>query len=593
MDHSRQSFDTRRSPLSLLGRRTAILAATVAVTTVTWAHAASLSTSQFAEPLTQEYSLAGSYLSGRSALQAQDLGHAAEFFERALRLDPDNYYLQDRTFVMALADGNFDRAQPLIDRLLENDRDHFLAHFFKSAQALKARDYTQAIEALDGGDINPLSRLTFAIMAAWAEAGRGNTDKGVEILSTVEGPNWFELFTSFNAGLILEAADRRAEALDYYEEAYGADPGALRITNAYARALAANARQQEAFEVLDAYDQLVPNHPLLVATRDKITSGGTVDPLVTTPAEGVAEALYGLGSAISRDGEELSAVYLQTSRYLDEDLDAAAIALGTLFDQLGNNARAIEYLDSVDPASPMKREAEIQIGLHYNVLDDLEQARAHLEDLVKEDPSDLEAVTALGNVLRSHSLFEEAEAAYSAGISTLEEVKRQNWPLLYFRGITLERQDKWEQAEADFRKVLDLYPDQPMVLNYLGYSLVDRGMKLEEALEMIKTAVRLRPTDGYIVDSLGWVYYRLGRYEEAVSQLERAVALRPQDPILNDHLGDAYWKVGRKLEARFKWNHARDLEPEPDHLEKILDKIANGMPDDDGTLSIGQNSNER
>ncbi|MDD7910510.1 tetratricopeptide repeat protein [Pseudovibrio exalbescens] len=591
MDHSRLCVNDRPSRFIRVSRKAALLAATVAVSTLTWAHAANLSPAQITTPSAQNFSLAGSYLSGRSALQAQDLESAARYFEQALHLDPDNYYLQDRTFVMALADGDFERAAPLIERLLENDEDHFLAHFYKSAKAIAEDDFDAAIEALNGGDINPLSRLTFAIMSAWSEAGRGAPEKGIEFLTTVEGPNWFELFTSFNAGLIMESAGNGAEALKFYEEAYGADPGALRISNAYARALAANGRQKDALEVLDAYDQLVPNHPLLVDTRKAITDGDMLEPLATTPAQGVAEALYGLGSAISRDGEELSAVYLQTSRLLNPDLDAASIALGTLFEQLGNNHRAIEYLGEVDSASPMKREAEIQIGLHYNALENLEEAREHLQALVEEDPTDLEAVTALGNVLRSHSLFEEAEVAYSAGINTLETVERQNWPLLYFRGITRERQNKWEEAEADFREVLELYPDQPMVLNYLGYSLVDRGLKLDEALEMIKTAVRLRPTDGYIVDSLGWVYYRLGRYEEAVSQLERAVSLRPQDPIINDHLGDAYWKVGRKLEARFKWNHARDLEPEPDHLSEILNKIKHGMPLEE-TTNIGQNAND-
>ncbi|MBL6432409.1 MAG: tetratricopeptide repeat protein, partial [Alphaproteobacteria bacterium] len=179
---------------------------------------------------------------------------------------------------------------------------------------------------------------------------------------------------------------------------------------------------------------------------------------------------------------------------------------------------------------------------------------------------------------------------YSRGIDTISEPEPKHWALFYYRGICRERLKDWGPAEADFRQSLALSPDQPLVLNYLGYSLVDRGLKLSEALDMIRKAVELRPRDGYIVDSLGWAYYKLGRYEEAVVELEKAVALRPEDPIINDHLGDAYWKVDRRLEARFQWNHARDLEPEPEELPKILDKIENGLREDGAipAATVGQ-----
>lgn len=245
--------------------------------------------------------------------------------------------------------------------------------------------------------------------------------------------------------------------------------------------------------------------------------------------------------------------------------------------------RAIEALMMVPDDSVLKREAEIQVGMNYNALEMVDEARSHLEELIKQDPSDLEAVIALGNILRAHEIYEDAEATYTKGIDTISELQSQHWLMLYFRGIARERLGKWELAEADFRKALELNEDQPLVLNYLGYSLVDQGLKLDEALGMIKKAVELRPTDGYIVDSLGWVYFRLGRYEEAVKELERAIELRPADPVINDHLGDAYWMVGRRNEARFQWNHARDLGPDAEELPKILEKIAEGLKEVPGT----------
>ena len=173
--------------------------------------------------------------------------------------------------------------------------------------------------------------------------------------------------------------------------------------------------------------------------------------------------------------------------------------------------------------------------------------------------------------------FEEAAKAYSRGIATITKETEDDWRIYYYRGVAYERSKQWPQAEADFQQALKLNPNQPQVLNYLGYSWVDMGINLDKALAMIKAAVDLRPNDGYIVDSLGWAYYRLGKYSDAVETLERAVELKPEDSTINDHLGDAYWQVGRKREALFQWAHARDLDPEKDQLPAILDKLAHGL----------------
>ncbi|WP_310619308.1 tetratricopeptide repeat protein [Flexibacterium corallicola] len=538
------------------------------------------------DSLATSSSFAGSYLSGRSALLSQDLDSAARFFALALSKDPQNYYLQDRAFVSSLANGDISKAEALISDIWKNDPDHFLSRFAGSALKIKQLKYDEAITILEHGDINPLSQLTFAIIKAWSLAGNGETQAGIETLDDSEGPKWFELFSNYTAGLLLESSHDWQAASDRYKASYIADPGALRVANAYARSLAVTGQTDEAITVLDEYDKLIPQHPILLQTRKAIANGSKFEPLALTPSQGVAEALYSLGAAISRDGEELAAAYLQLASHLNPDLGATSIALGALFNQIGDNERAIQYLEQVPENSPLKREAEIQIGLHYNTLDDLDSAREHLQALMEQDPTDAEAAASLANVLRAHEKFKEAETAYTQAIDADASITNDDWSLLYFRGITRERQNKWIEAEADFRSALEFRPNQPMVLNYLGYSLVDRGEKLDEALEMIKTAVSLRPTDGYIVDSLGWVYYRLGRYDEAVKELERAIALRPQDPVINDHLGDAYWKVGRKLEARFKWNHARDLDPEPSDLARIMKKIETGQLEEE-TTSVG------
>jgi len=530
------------------------------------------------------FTLSGSYLSGRLAGFQKDYAQAAAFYEETLAADPSNTMLLERTFLLKLANGDVEQAVVYSKELESAGLQNFLAQLTLGAQEMLDGRYEKANEELERGRNGPLAQLSIGISRAWTLYGSGKIDEAVAMIDGLEGPDWFEVFKSTHKAHLLFAAGRNQEALEAAESAYAIDQGALRVVDAYTRLLAANGRQKEALDALDQYDAQFRGHPKLDQTREAISSGEIIPPLVTDPAAGMAEILYGLGAVIGRDGgEELSTSYLQLALYLDPKAEFAAIALGSVFERMEQPERAIEALMMVPDDSVLKREAEIQVGMNYNALEMVDEARSHLEELIKQDPSDLEAVIALGNILRAHEIYEDAEATYTKGIDTISELQSQHWLMLYFRGIARERLGKWELAEADFRKALELNEDQPLVLNYLGYSLVDQGLKLDEALGMIKKAVELRPTDGYIVDSLGWVYFRLGRYEEAVKELERAIELRPADPVINDHLGDAYWMVGRRNEARFQWNHARDLGPDAEELPKILEKIADGLKEVPGT----------
>ena len=183
----------------------------------------------------------------------------------------------------------------------------------------------------------------------------------------------------------------------------------------------------------------------------------------------------------------------------------------------------------------------------------------------------------LGDLMRRNERWDDAIDSYTKAIDRVGVLEKRHWRILYSRGIVLERAKRWPEAEKDFLRALKFEPDQPYVLNYLGYSWVDKGVNLQKALRMIHNAVRKKPNDGYIIDSLGWVYYRLGNYEKAVLELERAVQLRPEDPIINNHLGDAYWRVGRELEARFQWKRALSFKPEAEVEDEVRKKLEKGL----------------
>lgn len=258
---------------------------------------------------------------------------------------------------------------------------------------------------------------------------------------------------------------------------------------------------------------------------------------------------------------------------------------------------AIKVYERMPATSPLKRNAQIQLATNLDAADRSEEAIKILRGVTTEDPKDIEAIMALGNVQRGRKKFSDCALTYSQGIDALPKTnekssEKSQWISYYYRGICEERSKQWQKAEVNMRKALELQPEQPHVLNYLGYSWIDQGVNLDEGMKMIKRAVDQRPDDGYIVDSLGWAYYRIGNFEEAVKNLERAIDLKPEDPTINDHLGDAYWRVGRTLEAKFQWAHARDLKPEAEELPKIEAKIENGLPDDTSSAASADKKKE-
>jgi tetratricopeptide (TPR) repeat protein len=523
----------------------------------------------------------GNYLAARLAGGQRDMVAAATYYRAALRADPKNGELIERTFLVVLASGVVEDAVPLAERVVGIDKSHRIARLALAARAIKRNQATAARAQLVESVRGPIADLTATLLTAWTYATVNEAKTGVELIDKLQGAEWYSAFKELHAGLILEAAGQRKEAGKRLERAYQADPTSVRIVDAYARWLARSGERDKALEVYAAFAKLLPRHPLVDAAVADLNAGRTPAPLVRTAAQGAAEVLYGLGAALARQGgEDLGLIYLQLAIYLDAEHPLALLSLADLYEQMKKADLAIEAYARVPASSPLKRNAEIQRGLNLDVLERSDEARAYLEKLVAEYPDDYDTAVALGNVLRARKQFKEAAEIYSKAIARIDKPARQHWTVFYFRGICYERSKDWKQAEADLEKALELYPEQPQVLNYLGYSWIDQGMNLDRGTQMVRRAVELRPNDGYIVDSLGWAYYRMGQYDAAAKELERAIELRPEDPVINDHLGDAYWKVDRRLEAHFQWRHARDLKPEAEDLAKIELKLKNGLADD-------------
>ena len=321
-----------------------------------------------------------------------------------------------------------------------------------------------------------------------------------------------------------------------------------------------------------------PDSPVMTAALQALSTGAPA-PLVDGPAAGAAEGFYTAAAVLGRDdAAEVVEIYLQIALHLAPRRDAARMMLGELYESRRRWADAIDTYRRVPANSPLAEQARLRQAWAVHSDGRTEEAITQLRAATDERPQAIDALVMLGDMLRGKERYGEAADAYGRAIGRVPQPNNRHWTLFYTRGIAFERSKQWPRAEADFQRALQLSPDQPLVLNYLGYSWVDRGERLDEARRMIERAVELRPNDGFIVDSLGWVLYRLGRFEEAAVRLERAVELQPDDPVINDHLGDAYWRVGRRVEARFQWERSLNLKPEPEARNATQRKLVEGLP---------------
>ena len=532
-------------------------------------------------------SFAGAFLAARTADVDHDYPTAITLYRKALEFDPANLEIRERLMISLLLDGQFEEGLAEAEALKEDDAVERITTLVRGLDAIRDERFDEAQKLLAYSGPNDLDRLTQTLIAAWADVGDDDGKRALDTVAKMAGPDWFKVFTDYHMGaMALQVGDTGAArthltAAITSEEAVATAPDTfMRAVMALARLEAAEGNTQKALDAIAVGDGMISNYAPLKALRESIEKGEKPEQQITTAIEGASAVLFSVGAALNRQGaEDMVSLYLQISHALDPDSADTLILLGGIAEKLEKPERAIGYYQQVPEDSPMRRISELQLGLALAGTDKVDEAREHLKELIASDPSDLRSYLAYGSVLSDAKDYAAMAANYDKAVEVIGPVPdRGDWTIFFQRGIAYERLKKWEQAEPNFRKALELNPEQPQVLNYLGYSWVDMNRNLEEGLDMIRRAVELRPDDGYVVDSLGWAYYRMGRFEEAVTELERAVQLRAGDATINDHLGDAYWRVGRKLEAVYQWNRALISEGEDINREQIKQKIADGLP---------------
>jgi tetratricopeptide (TPR) repeat protein len=519
-------------------------------------------------------SVTGSYLAGRQALTDLRTEDAARYFRSAAEGDWDNPIVIERSFIAYAANGQVSDAARVAKHMLELSAPNDLASLVIGTEAVKQRRYGAAAKELENVGGDTFAGITGGLLRAWALLGDGKPDEASKVLDEI-GQGGLEDFLVFHRALMADVAGNNKEALEFAAKAYETDPFVARIVEAYARMLGNAGRFDEAEEVIAKFEAQGLDHPLVAAVKAKLDLKQRPGVFAADVQSGAAEMFHSVGVALAREGSpDVSAVFLQLGMYLDPKSDVIDLVYGQLLDGAGQHDAANAIYDKLPADSPMKPMAVVRVAENLNAMGNRDEALRKLGNIVATNPEDLEALSVLGDMQRAAEKYAEAADTYTKALSVAGGDAPGDWRFYYVRGIAFERDKQWSKAESDFKRALELNPDQPQVLNYLGYSWVDQGINLMPALEMIQKAVAAAPNDGYIIDSLGWAYFRLGRFAEAVEQLEMAVQLRSTDPEINDHLGDAYW---RELEAKFQWNIAAAVDTEGAVKERVAKKLAGGL----------------
>ena len=531
-------------------------------------------------PATPPRSALGSYLAAQHAQVAHDYADAASFLDRALSADSSNYDLIRRTFLLRVSDGRIAEAVPLAQRITEIDGRSGLAGLVLLEQELKAGKFDDAAKDAQAMPREGAQRFSVPLLLAWSQAGRGQVGPALQALDTMGGGNaGLAPLRDLHAALIQDFTDHIDEAAAAYTKLIGgAQPPTWRVAELAGNFFERHGRAEDARR---AYTRSAAENALTdVATAGiaRIDKGVIPARLIANPADGAAEGLFDLAGLLNqRETVDASLVYARLALDLSPNFALAQMLIAEIRDSQERPADALALYRAIDSKSPYYWMAQLRAALELDALDKTNDAAAQLKAMAAERPSRAEPLVELGDVLRGHKRFAEAVTAYDTAIARTPNPQASDWRLFYSRGVALERSNQWPRAEADLKHALALQADQPLVLNYLGYSWIDKGENLTEALGMIKRAVELRPNDGYIVDSLGWAYYRTGDFSHAAEFLERAIELLPEDPTINDHLGDAYWRIGRTAEARYQWRRALQFLPEPDEVKGIQVKLDQGL----------------
>lgn len=524
-------------------------------------------------------SMSGAYLASRAAAYQGDMEARADFLSQALEHRPGDVTLVGQTYKAMVSVGRIDEASELARHLAEVNVVTELSPVTLLLDALAADDADATDDALARlGSEGPLG--TFALVAeAWATAQRGDHARALEILDTAAPGS--EPLVAYHVALLSDAAGEAGVAETAFSEAMKTgETVTWETTRAYGGFLERLGRGEDAAGLYRQFMEINPASPWFEEAALRALAGGA-PPARPDMLQAITDALAETARQLLGERQRTAALaLLNHAAWLQPADDRIHFMTGDVLSRLWRNAASAAAYGRVAPDSPLAWNARLRRVRSLNNAGFTEDAITLGHLLSRERPESADPFMAIGDVMRSHRRWDEAVEAYDEALHLLDEGSHRRPDLLFDLGAVLELTGQWERAEQALLESLESRPDDPWLLNHLGYSWADRNENLDEALDLIERALARTPNDGMVIDSLGWVLYRLGRYDEAVVELERAVGLEPAEAVIIDHLGDAYWKTGRYYEARFQWRHVLTLaRDDEDLVDAVRRKLEAGLDD--------------
>lgn len=516
----------------------------------------------------------GLFLAGQSAIDQGQGGDAADYFAKAENAagGSDAPLVQTHVFTAALLAGDVKQAAQIAPVAEQDPSIRHLAALTIAVEDMASGRGAKARAQL--ATIGPPYNAAAALLVPLAAAEAGDNEAAIA-LPVIEGDPVAGFSASIDQGLIFERLGRFDEA----ETALRAlvqrgDPGAVASADLGAF-LERRGRWADAVAIYDQALTRLPGDATLLADRVRAASHHGA-PAMPSLKETASEALTASASVlVIRREEEGALAYLRLALRLDPDRDSAWLLVGDILSDVGDKADARAAFQAPKPGSLAFVSARDKLAWSYQGDAQKDQALQIARSTLDAEPGSKEAATNLADILRADERYDESVGVLDRLIAT--EGGAPDWRLLYMRAVDYQQSDHWGEAERDLTLALKESPDEPELLNFLGYTWIDRGEKLHEALAMVQKAVNTNPKSGAMIDSLGWGYYRLGDYQTAVDKLEQAVSIEAGDPDVNNHLGDAYWRVGRRIEARYQWSRVLTLEPDAKLKTEVEAKLKSGL----------------
>lgn len=534
----------------------------------------------YAQPRPMEMppaTLSGSFLSGQFAQDRSDWDSASTFFAKILDTNPSEDDIQRRLMALEMGSGHYDQALIIADKVSKDGgKDKALANLLLSLASFKAGKFDEALQIVNNSQSDALGIAILPLLKTWAEAGQGKTN----ISQLKDSPSLV-----YQAVLVASYTKDKAvlsQLANDYD--FTKTPTPVSRLEDIALIFAHYGEADEAKSIYAALKSAIPDRASFYDEKVKLIDNNGDIPLPTnlnSPQVGLSDAVFDMAQILSNGYQDSARLFAHMSLYLNQDNPSSYELLAQIASNNKLYSEATDYLSRIDTSNDPQRKTQIQrqIAQLQVLAGHPDEAIRILKELV-ENEKNIDAQIQIGDIYRGQDDFKNALNAYNDAYDMLgNKITAKYWDLSFARGMANERLKNWDQAEKDLQTALLFEPDQPYVLNYLGYSWADQGVNLEKASEMIEKAARLKPNDGAIIDSLGWIYYRMKQYDKAVATLEKAIQLAPTEPELNDHLGDAYWNVGRKSEARFQWKRAVSFTTDNASITKIQNKIDNGLSD--------------